>query len=702
MAIVDRGRLVDGITALDGGMDSGRSPSMIAPNQVQYAGNVAFRGGFAKTRPAFKRVGLTGFSTAAAAKFQGCGYFDYYDGQIIFVAGGNTYKIVPPSSGTDWACSDITNSKTLSTTCDRVHMVQAENRVGSGSPTSHMIIQDGTTSPFIWDGASAIYANEITDAQGNVVGVPTGTGPMAFGHGRLWVAQGRSYVGSDIYGGSKGTLKFTENTYLNGGGAFSVPVSAGDITAMRFAAAPNTALGQGELIVATDDAVFTVNVPLDRTSWSALSDPVQRVALINNGAMSHFSTELVNGDVFMRSRDGIRSVIQAVRDFNQLGNTPISSELHRIFKYDAAEYLKYSSGVLFDNRYLLTSQSSHDNTRGVAYAGLVSLDFNQISSMKGKAPPAYDGFWTLDVTRSSVKNDLEIYQLVKGRFKGVERCFAFVRPKYLSSGDITYGDTELWELTRDDSTYVEDLDIDSDGGFIENKITSQIETPSFDFNQVGAAKVLESADLWVDELTGGTTTFNTDFHPDQYPCWVSWQSWSMIAEGGSPAKPENVTLTGTGSVALGGDVLTGVGTAFTTEITVGDVITVGGYRFSVDEIISDTSAELATTATSAITGGAIVRVSTTCNDLVTYEKQYRPRLRLGTPSSAEEPAVGKPFNFGWEFAARLRWTGHARIKLFRLNARETQEEPYADVNIDGESKAIACDCLAGTSGATNQ
>ena len=319
MAIVDRGRLVDGITALDGGMDSGRSPNLIAPNQVQYAGNVAFRGGFAKTRPAYKRINVTGFSTAAADNFQGCGYFDYSDGQIIFVAGGNTYKIEPPSSGTDWACSDITNSKTLSTTRDRVHMVQAENKIGGGSATSHMIIQDGTSSPFIWDGSSASYASDTSNS------VPTGTGPMAFGHGRLWVAQGRSYVGSDIYGGSNGTLKFTENTYLAGGGSFSVPVSAGDITAMRFAAAPNTALGQGELIVATDDAVFTVNVPLDRTGWSALSDPVQRVALINNGAMSHFSTELVNGDVFMRSRDGIRSVIQAVRDFNQLGNTPISS-----------------------------------------------------------------------------------------------------------------------------------------------------------------------------------------------------------------------------------------------------------------------------------------------------------------------------------------------------------------------------------------
>jgi len=623
MAIVDKGRLVDGITALDGGMDSGRSPSTIAPNQCAYAGNVAFRGGFAKTRPAFQKVNITSSSAATTFegdKFQGCGYFDYSDGQIVAVAGGNTYKFEPPSSGSSWSCTDITDSNALSTTKDRVHMVQAENKVSSGSSTSHLIIQDGTSSPFIWDGSASSYASDVTDS------VPTGTGPMAFGHGRLWVAKGRSYVAGDIYGGSNGTLKFTENTYLAGGGAFSVPVSAGNITAMKFAAAPNTALGQGELIVATDDAVFTVSVPLDRSTWGATTDPVQRVALINNGAMSHHSTELVNGDIFMRSRDGIRSVIQAVRDFTQLGNTPISSEMNRVFKYDEAQYLQHSSGVLFDNRYLLTSQSENDDTSGVAYVGLVALDFNQISSMKGKAPPAYDGFWKLDITRSSVDYDMQFYQLVKGRFNGVERCFAFVRPKYLSGGSATYGDTELWELTVDDGTVVEDIDVASDLTETGNKITSEIETPSFDFNQIGAAKILESADLWVDELSGGTVTFHADFHPDQYPCWMSWQDWSVTAESSS----------------------------------------------------------------------------SNCNDLVEYQKQYRPRMRLGTPSSAEEPAVGKPFNYGWEFAARLKWTGHARVKLFRLNARETQEEPYADVNMDSSSKAVACDCLSGSSSATNQ
>jgi hypothetical protein len=244
--------------------------------------------------------------------------------------------------------------------------------------------------------------------------------------------------------------------------------------------------------------------------------------------------------------------------------------------------------------------------------------------MKGKAPPAYDGYWDMLITRSSVDYELEFYQMVKGRFHGVERCFAFVRSKNKSTGAL--GDIEVWELMVDDGTVIKDTDVASDGTETGNKITAELETPSFDFNQIGAAKILESADLWVDQLSGGTTTFHADYHPDQYPCWVNWQDWSVTAESSSSS----------------------------------------------------------------------------CDDLVQYEKQYRPRMRLGTPDNAEEPAVSKPFNYGWEFAARLKWKGHARIKLFRLNTRETQEEPYADVNIDADSKAVSCDCLGGVSSATNK
>jgi hypothetical protein len=597
--------MADGITTLNGGMDSGRAPSIISPNQCAYAGNITFRGGYAKTRPGFKRIPLATGAAATAfsgGRFQGATYFDYSTGQLVAQVGGSTYKLEPPSSGTDWVVTDITNSITMSTARERVHYVQAEG---------NLICQDGTNRPQIWNGSTMRRSSAAADE------VPIGTGPMAYGQGRLWVAQGRNFVAGDIVGGSNGVLKFTENSYLAGGGAFTVPTGGGNITSMRFVAAPNTGLGQGELAVFTADAAYSVVVPPDRYDWFAVSDPVQRVMLIHNGSLSHYSTELVNGDVFFRSRDGIRSVIQAVRDFQSLGNTPMSREMHRVLKYDEPKYLGYTSAVLFDNRYLLTAQSDHDNDTGIGFKGLVALDFDLISGMSGNAPPAYDGFWTLDITRSSTLNEMSFLQLVTGQFSDVERCFSFARNDA--------GDTELWELTLDGDE-IEDTDIDSTGANIANKITSELETPSFNFKTIGAAKTLESGDLWVDELAGGTVTFHADFHPDQYPCWVSWQDWSVIAE----------------------------------------------------------------------------YVQEDCNSLVDYMQQYRPRMRLGMPSEAEEPATGKPFNYGWEFAARLKWTGHARVKLFRLNARETQEEPYADVNIDGTSKAIACDCLGGVSSITNQ
>ena len=273
--------------------------------------------------------------------------------------------------------------------------------------------------------------------------------------------------------------------------------------------------------------------------------------------------------------------------------------------------------MLFNNRYICTAIPKADNSRGVAYNGLVVLDFDLMSGLKGKLPLAYDGFWSLDVTRNSTDYTLQFAQLVKGNFSGTERCFGLVRNESL--------DTELWELTQDgDSIF--DVDLDGSGNAVNNKITSQVETPSFDFDQPAAAKELESADLWVDELTGGTVQFHTDFHPDQYPCWVSWQNWNIIAE------------------------------------------------YTAEE----------------------------CESFVDAEKQYRPRMRIGRPSDDVEPAVDKRFNYGWEFAARIKWTGQARLKLFRVNARTVQEEPYADVEIDSSSKVIACDCLGGVSSATNQ
>lgn len=50
-----------------------------------------------------------------------------------------------------------------------------------------------------------------------------------------------------------------------------------------------------------------------------------------------------------------------------------------------------------------------------------------------------------------------------------------------------------------------------------------------------------------------------------------------------------MTLTGTGSITTGSRLVHGTGTSFTTELVQGDVIHVGSYTGTVDEVQSDTT-----------------------------------------------------------------------------------------------------------------
>ena len=630
--INDRERISDGFTTLQGGMDSGKSPALLKPTECSYSENVSFRGGFAKTRPAFKKLTITGdvgdnTSTPVTKgflnqKFQGSHWFttDQDEGYIIAVAGGMIYKIEPPLvEGASWVCTDITNGITLRSRPERVWMVQAKEN----SLKNYLIIQDGVSVPVIYDPIGGVRRSDTDNNE-----VPMGSGPMAYGHGRLWVAQGSNFVAGDIANGATGVLKFTENEYIIGGGAFRVPLGSGDVTAMKFTHAPNTSIGQGELVVFTQNGAVSITVPADRYDWFATADPAQRVVLINNGSMSQFSTDLANGDILFRAKDGIRSLISAIRDFSQYGNTPISREVNRVLSLDDPKFFKYTSGVLFDNRYLLTTNTRQDQDKGVGFKGLVVLDFDLISGMGESSKPAYDGYWQLDVTRTlsgaSTKVNIEWMQLVTGMVDSVEHCICFGRQQSTRVGttDHDTGDTEMWSLQRGDSKQIADED-----GTTENSITSEVETASYNFGVPGGAKKLETADLWVDNVTGGVVSFSSYFHPDQYPAWISWQDWSINA----------------------------------------------AYK----DCHNDST-------------------NTACLDVNTYLPQYRPRMSIGEPPAGVVDSVGSTYNYGFEFAARIKWTGRARLKMLRLNARNVPEVPYADVDaIDSTEKTETAICEDG-------
>jgi hypothetical protein len=391
-----------GIVSCEGGVDSGKAPSRIRDDQIAWGVNVTNRGGEISQRPGFRQIKLSGSVVSAMVRghFQGASFFEDAGGRgyLIASSGGSTYRIRLTGNSAD--VIDITPAGDKnSDQSPIVYHQQAETA---------LIVQDGVSLPLIYDGANSRRAEADE--------VPIGSGPMAYGMGRLWVARGYEYVAGDISGGPTGVTKFTENEYLNEGGSFTVPLRLGGITAMQFTASPNTALGQGELFIATPDAAYSTVVPTDRDAWKNLQDPVQRVVLINNGSQSHAATVLVNGDVYIRSRDGIRSVIQAVRDFSQAGNVPISREMSRAMNDDDPTLLKFTSGILFDNRLLMTTQA-RSIWNGAYFNGIASLDFDLISSTGNRLPPAWDGVWS----------GLQFLFLTKGRFNGVERAFAFVR-----------------------------------------------------------------------------------------------------------------------------------------------------------------------------------------------------------------------------------------------------------------------------------
>lgn len=362
----------------------------------------------------------------------------------------------------------------------------------------------------------------------------------AYGRGRIWMAlaDGKQFVAGDIVGGSSGTsvenfrdaiLNITENQFLVGGGNFTVPGSIGDIRAMIFTAQLDAALGQGPLMVYTPTHIFSCNAPVDRLTWQSLTNPILTESAIGNGGLGQDSTFLSNSDTFSRSSDGIRSLILSTQDFNKWVRTPISHEVERILNFDNQALLAFGQGGFFDNR-ILMSASPISVAQGVYHQSLVALNTDLITTVRDKAPPAYDGSWP----------GQNIMGLTIGYFSQVERCYQFV----FNPVKVTL---EVWELMPSVASDVENNpNLPLVGDQIQGTPTPiewWFESPMLFKEQNPAArtfKQLVNGEIVVDKLVG-RVDFEAWYKPDQYPCWIPWLSWSECAvqtKGNDNTKPQ--------------------------------------------------------------------------------------------------------------------------------------------------------------------
>ena len=510
-------RYTDGSVTFEGGVDSGVMPSEVDKNQVAFAVNASFRQSFVSPRPGFIQkdyetcLSITADNTLVTADqtnvtadgyseecYSSSGLTGVFQCALPYIGDNGATFILMLISGKVWLYDCLQNSvQSLSASPDLENpsnildgwMVQAENFV---------VIQDGQSTPLIFNGSSLRRATIDEIKCGRV---------MAYVNGRIWyaLANGFSFRATDIvYGdGTRASvLKETENTFLNEGGDFAVPSDSGGITAMAVPGNPDTSLGQGPLLIFTPRYVFSINAPVDRDVWKNLNYPIQAISLLTSGALGARSAITVNGDVFYRAVDGVRSFIIARRSFNDWGNTPISNEVLNIIDNDQTDLLWASSAVVFDNRLLMTSQPRY-NAEGVVHKSLVVLDFDLITSLRKKFPPAWAGIWT----------GLDVLQVLKTENAYGDRCFSIARG--------LDGTIQIWEISK-----AEKFDNNLSAG--KKEIQWLIQTRAYNFELPFGLKRLDSGDIFIDSLDGDVS-FNVEYRPDQYPGWIEWADWAECA-----------------------------------------------------------------------------------------------------------------------------------------------------------------------------
>jgi len=511
----------DGTIDFSGGVNSVKvttvqsetNPNGLARNEQAWLINATVRDGGIQQRWGWQPKGM---SHDGSALFQGAYFYEPEGANPYIVAsiGGHIYRIDPDTGvATDLTAMFPANSPQYNPATEPyAYFVQAE---------MFLIIQagDGVTLPFFWDGTTLRRSIGITDptptlGANGVNEIPAATA-MDYYMGRLWYAQGRAYSAGDIVGGNSGTpaynyrdsvLNITENPLAYGGDGFVVPTSAGNIRALKHGANLDSALGEGRLFIFTREVVYSLQVPVTRTAWINAgaataagpdNQPLQTLVQLVNGSVNDRSIVPVNGDLFYQSLEpGIRSLISALRYFNQWGNTQISANEQRVLQFNDRSLMQYSSGIQFDNR-LWETQLPEQVASGVVSKAVAVMDFVPISSFNVQRAPVWEGIY----------EGLRFYQLLKADFGGLDRAFGLVH-------STTDGSINLWEFEYGNRF---------ENG--DNRVQWVVESPAFNWGNPFELKKLVSAELWIDRLFG-TVLFQVDWRPDGCCDWFTWSKWT--------------------------------------------------------------------------------------------------------------------------------------------------------------------------------
>jgi len=559
-----RRQLTDGFGPVPGGVHGGLHPSLLQESQFAAGLNITTRGGYVSTRPGFTKVLDLG-----SGVFQSAARYRLNEGdRIIFVQSGRIKQIKlfeSPLVVSDYSVQNTTwldkydgnvdppvtypYTESFSPEFGKDDSGNWSTRINMVKADKFFVVQDGYHQPvIIGDGPGADHARvsaqsplpypgskpDFESAQFLYSEVPAG-GPMAYASRRLCVSpryawedltgvypaareSGRTtFVASDLDSDAASCLRFIENNFANGGGALSLPLESGFITAMAPFRNSETVDGNGALVVFGQDAVSAFNLAFQREAWGSSDNkqPISQMLFQDVGTYSPRAIVPVNDDLFFRRVDGLGSLrytaSQAAGSSGSLSITPQSFEISHRLDLDTFEALPLVSMDYSGNRLFVTSGGLTPG--GSGFRGLVVLDSASLYSMSSPPTPVYDDIWT----------GLDFLQVVSARHAGKDTLFIFAKCN---------GSLGLYKIEQSAK---------SDDG---TPILCRFYTRQFSFGGAGMKK-FSRAEIWIRELVG-PADLSLYWRSDGYALWKKCNDISLNSDAaGLPQSRYRLTLSPT-------------------------------------------------------------------------------------------------------------------------------------------------------------
>lgn len=659
----DPKKLLDGLSTVEGGVDTGKVASLLFPNQLAHAANCSLRGGFIKPRPGIRKIELTFNGNAVlesrqkTGRFQVAGYYKPDSGPEVILAsiGGRQFRF---NVLTDNSVQEITITFQTTTTANFVPPAIGSNVTILVVDTSFLsvgatILVNGFnyTVEVIHSGISVTIKN--VDDDGSVNPVPSGSAVISYDPNpsnieQAWEVQAEKWW--ILRDGQ--SIPFIYNGSSARRAASNVPVPQKEIGPGRMM---TYAMGRiwGAL---TDERSFRAGDLVFGTSGTAIENYRDAVLKETENAF------LAQGRDFTTptSAGGIKAMRGMATLDTSLGQGPIqlltpyitfsvNSPLDRT-QWAALENpiqtvslitnggLSHYASILVNGDLLFRAR---DGIRSLILARRefaswgntpISREMNRYFDLDDERLLKFSSAVVFNnrllMTASPFRTNHGIYHRgwISLDFDLISSMGNKASPVYDGIGiglnvlQFVVGDfaskercfafslnfeqeIELYEFTKS-----EKFDRQSQDG-LDVPISWAFETSAFRFSssQFPERKVLKRINNLEIEISNliGEVEFKVYWKPDNYPCWILWKEFSECAE----------------------------------------------YK--------DCSFD-------PLTG---------CQKFEQAKPQFRPNLSLGQPPNTCDPITDRPFRDGYSFQVRFEISGYCEIRNIFLVAEE-RDEPY--------------------------